>query len=528
MNRNETKFFVANPNNSGDTGIISDEMEYSGSGLVIEMDFRMDPPTSGKDDVVALLGGKETTEWLHDTTPTILKIVGSASGNLVLGGLKVNGEAVDADKIKIATNSYQEFYAAQNNSGRSTTGWLHLTAKPNFITQQVQVILTRKSTSEEIFNQTVDFAGKVESFKYIFGSQGKQYGNLSIDNISVTRDETAAKTNLDAIIAQAEGILSNGKKYTAETLAAMQTALDNAKKLDADAGMEALDASASALYAAIEGLVEDNVTVETIAALANGKATSDAWAEYQHPDKVTATLYNKESLELSISEDGWSCQEFNAETAVSGYYTWTANAQVPQENQNDQYGATVEVSYVVEYKKVPAGNHDYENDFTFPEDSKFDLYCSVKKDGAGGYLEFNGSGSGHRSGKLSTGVEEMKAVEVSFDWLVDTCTNGTGNIRFLGSDGTPYFTICADKAYAISCFPDTQTATNTGLSGKNKWYGVNLKFDYSGHTAELTITPKDSTDASASYTETFQINENVETLGTFELYGNRDDKMVMT
>jgi rhamnogalacturonan endolyase len=176
---------------NGDTAVQSSYIDTEGyTDITVDMDLKLDACMSGKSTVVSLLGSKNTANWLSSSSQ-ILTVSATASGNGYWGSVSING--VDITSAANAGSSSESSGAAYTSSGvafnslnRNTTGWLHLTASPDFDTQTVSVELTRCSTGAIVYSGTLDFAGSADALKYICMTAGKYYGAAWADNISIT------------------------------------------------------------------------------------------------------------------------------------------------------------------------------------------------------------------------------------------------------------------------------------------------------------------------------------------------------
>lgn len=105
---------------------------------------------------------------------------------------------------------------------------------------------------------------------------------FSVRNIKILADKaedvvpSVDKTALNNAIASAEEKLADGKTYTAATLAALNTALSEAKGLATDADQTAVDNATAKLNAAITGLQEEPVVTVLLGDVnGNGEITAE-------------------------------------------------------------------------------------------------------------------------------------------------------------------------------------------------------------------------------------------------------------
>ena len=80
------------------------ENEFSGQGLIIEADFRLDAPAGGAKCEFALLGDIANTDVLTGNEPAIVKVVATASGtngryeSITINGIDITTDAKLVDK----------------------------------------------------------------------------------------------------------------------------------------------------------------------------------------------------------------------------------------------------------------------------------------------------------------------------------------------------------------------------------------------------------------------------------------------
>lgn len=182
----------------GDTGAQSPALNgASYSDIVVDMDLKLDACMSGKGSTVALLGEENKANWLSAASQ-ILTIGASANGNGYWGSITINGVDI-TENARI--NGNESSGAASTSSGvafnslnRDTTGWLHLTAAPDFDSQTVDVTLTRVSNGSTVYKGTLNFVGNASSLERIYMSAGKYYGAAWIDDIKITGIKSSSAT----------------------------------------------------------------------------------------------------------------------------------------------------------------------------------------------------------------------------------------------------------------------------------------------------------------------------------------------
>ncbi len=199
VNGNTTKYVAAySPNSSGGRGANSSQFGYSNEGLVIDVDFRIDAASPSKSasqsTVFALLGEKESNNWLTSTS-TIVTVDASSSvatGNGWFDVITING----VDITEKAKGTAGDENPNIGGLDRDTTGWLHLTAKPDFKTHTVECKLTRISDGSVVYEGTTSFSEEANSFEYMYLCAGRYSGAVSIDNIAIgTETATEAPTS---------------------------------------------------------------------------------------------------------------------------------------------------------------------------------------------------------------------------------------------------------------------------------------------------------------------------------------------
>ena len=149
-------------------------------GVKVSADFRLDPGQANESTVFALLGQKESRNWLDETTPQILTIdakVGSTNG--YYDSITINGEDITGSAKLNGT------LESGSSLKRDTTGWIHLDAVLNFTEQTVEVTLTRMSSGEQIYSGTLPFVSECSSLEHMYASAGRNYGVVSLDNVTV-------------------------------------------------------------------------------------------------------------------------------------------------------------------------------------------------------------------------------------------------------------------------------------------------------------------------------------------------------
>lgn len=270
----------------------------------------------------------------------------------------------------------------------------------------------------------------------------------------------------------------------------------------------------------------DLTAIASIAELPAVTLTKAEWdAGFAFPTTATATLEDGTTqVEVAIDAASWAAEPA-FDSAVRGNYIWSADVVAPEGHANPK---ALKASFTMTYAGEPDTSHDYYEDFALGvwdtvawgrqlESSSYTgvVGLSQAKDTAGNsYMLASASNqSGERGSRkdLESGI--IKSATVSFDWMpISTASNSSGELMFISpSNWNSYFTLrFADvdnyqiKYYtkcSLSSPSTTQPefdgsiaegdAVNTGLGAQNKWYTVNLSFDYLAHTAAITVTDKE-------------------------------------
>lgn len=167
----------------GSTAALSEKINSSKyTENIIELDFRLDACTANAASYISLLGNKCTSESLNEALAGQIVTVKAATGgsNGKWSTITVNGK-----DIKTAAN-LTDGKENGSNLKRDTTGWIHLSVKPDFEKQTAEIVLTRKSNGTVIYSGETDFVNQSSDFEYIYISGGKTYGAAWIDNVKVS------------------------------------------------------------------------------------------------------------------------------------------------------------------------------------------------------------------------------------------------------------------------------------------------------------------------------------------------------
>ena len=315
----------------------------------------------------------------------------------------------------------------------------------------------------------------------------------------------ASATRIDQLVFKGEGPISSGRTF------ALDMGIDDF------------------LLTYEENTTVNQDAIHALAALPDVTVSKEDLDAHKHPETVTATLVNGETIEVAIDANTWECTPAFNENQ-KGWYTWTADIIAPEGHPNTD---NLKVSYRMAYTGVSSNEHYYEEDFTFgvwePIVWGKDLDATS---GTGGFglsqkAEDNGNGymyaaavnqGGNRGSRLNLSEEIVKASTIKFDWNpINATTAADGRVLFIAPNtSNSYFSLTFDSSYQLRYFTEcplsgantnqkpfegsisAANAVSTGLSGNNKWYTVELSFDYTAHTADLTITERDN--PSATYT----------------------------
>lgn len=266
----------------------------------------------------------------------------------------------------------------------------------------------------------------------------------------------------------------------------------------------------------------DEQAISALASLSDVIITKKDWeAGYKHPETVEATLLNDEKLQVAIDADSWTSTP-TFDPAKKGWYTWTADIVAPTGHANPK---KLQVSYKMAYKGDAVSSHDYEEDFTFeiwPQEAwgkpmggdsgTGSVGLSHVQDADGNYY-MKASASeqgGSRGSRFDLNSDIIKGASVQFDWMpVSVSSTASAQLMFIAPDSwNSYFTLKYDSNGNITAFTkcplgsastiqtdfegaiDQSNPIVTGLSGFNKWYTVQLDFNYVAHTADLAIYEK--------------------------------------
>lgn len=200
VNTASGKIYGVGSRKDGSTGANSPKIDCTNyDNLMIDADFRLDAVKEKKSQSISFMSGKSKENTAAAGAGHILTITSTASGNGYIGSVTLNGiDITEGAKVANGTSNGENAGTAYSSSAggpvfnslnRDTTGWLHISAMPNFETQKVDVTVTRKSTGAVVYSGTVDFAEQADSFGNIFICSGNEYGAAWIDNINVRGTE---------------------------------------------------------------------------------------------------------------------------------------------------------------------------------------------------------------------------------------------------------------------------------------------------------------------------------------------------
>ena len=299
------------------------------------------------------------------------------------------------------------------------------------------------------------------------------------------------RTALDEAVAAAEAKLTDGKTYTADTLQALNTALDAAKAVAEDADQAAVDAAAKALTDAIAGLVEEStgddgtpITIDTPSATGHALNISQSIdpAIALNPDKEA---YLNFKIRLDKTEDfpetvkdewgSWLNYIKNGSLKVNGSDVTALTATIGV-LKDMKLGEDLDVSVKIPQTVVAQGISSVE----FLMYNDLHNFAKAKDpDNADNYTEDN---EGSRGVQLS--VSDMKVV-VGADVekpdpnakMIWSAVKGD-QTDLLG--GTQVY---VDWKAADGCSKDNQEGggvdlSGTAANGANKNYNLQLKFSF--------------------------------------------------
>lgn len=270
------------------------------------------------------------------------------------------------------------------------------------------------------------------------------------------------------------------------------------------------------------GSMEDENRITALSPLKSVTISKQDWEEgYHHPKTVEALLGNGRKVKVEIDKDTWNSDpEFDADQAA--VYSWTAKLATSSNANPDD----LEAAYEMNYRGL--SEHDYYNDFTMDSDiwEKNNLSSNIDSSSGSGslslsrrteensnsYLYAEANNAGHRGQRLILTQETLKGADISFDWMpVLTSDKGFGEVMVFYPDcWNSCFTVRFDKDFNLLAYTkcsltksstvqpefdgaiSVDEAIETGLGGQNKWFSVQMHFDYINHTANLTITDQES------------------------------------
>ncbi len=194
VNAKAGKIYGVGARNGGATGTNSSEIDTSGhSDISVEMDFKLDATSFNGNSYIALLGGQNTADSLGSDKQILTVKAFAGGGNGYWSEISVNGKVI-ITKIDDPNSSGETAGAGYDSStktvkfhalNRDSTGWMHLSAIPDFETQKVNVVISKISSGEIIYSGMLDFVNEVQELKYVFASGGRSYGTAWLDNIEV-------------------------------------------------------------------------------------------------------------------------------------------------------------------------------------------------------------------------------------------------------------------------------------------------------------------------------------------------------
>ncbi len=191
-NAREGKIYGTGARSGGNTGSNSSEIDTTGySDVSVEMDFKLDATAYNYKSYIALLGEKNESDSLSSDKQILAIEAIAGGGNGYWSEISLNGVNIfsqidsNASSSETAGAGYNNGTISFNVLNRDSTGWLHLSAIPDFETQTVNVTITKNSDNSILYSGQVDFVNEVDELKHIFISGGRQYGTAWVDDIEV-------------------------------------------------------------------------------------------------------------------------------------------------------------------------------------------------------------------------------------------------------------------------------------------------------------------------------------------------------
>ena len=192
-NAREGIIYGTGARSGGNTGSNSSEIDATGySDISVELDFKLDATGYNNKSYLALLGEKNGSNSLSSDKKILAIEAIAGGGNGYWSEISLNGINIFS-QIDSNTSSSETAGAGYSNGtisfhvlNRDSTGWMHLSATPDFDTQKVNVTITKNSNGSILYAGQVDFMDEVSELKHVFISGGRQYGTVWIDDVEVT------------------------------------------------------------------------------------------------------------------------------------------------------------------------------------------------------------------------------------------------------------------------------------------------------------------------------------------------------
>ncbi len=270
-NANTSSYIYALGGRSGDTG--TQVAVHSIGGTSVSFDVKFDGTVAGKSHSIALLGAKNTYNWLQSDSEILSIACGSSATNGYVEVFTINGTdyltacAVSSDGSEVTTGNGSTLQ-------RGSTGWLHVKANLDFDTHTMDLTVTKVATGAVVCSVT-DLAfmdgDAASNLEYIYAAGAKTYGGVFMDNFVV-------KSDTDPAVITAEDL--------AVTLGtAVAAAEDSTTSITAAGGTIDLTASATAA----------TVCESTV------KTVSYAWAITSGSDYASLSATSGESVTLTAN-----------------------------------------------------------------------------------------------------------------------------------------------------------------------------------------------------------------------------------
>ena len=188
-NKNTSKYIYAIGCRSGDTGT-QVAASSSTDGTVVEFDLKFDGVYAGKSSSFALLGAKNSTNWLSSD----YEILTFSAGSTIAGYINtftINGTDY-LTACSVSTDGSEWSKITGSTLARGSTGWLHVKATLDFTNHTMDLVVTKIATNATVCEATglafMDGTA-ASSLEYLYAAAGKTYGGVYMDNFEVYKYE---------------------------------------------------------------------------------------------------------------------------------------------------------------------------------------------------------------------------------------------------------------------------------------------------------------------------------------------------